>query len=82
MGNVSEKDEFYEKERKAKEAQCLESMKKSFPNHDELDLTRFLLARNYDMKKSKEMYENYLDWKKNYKPGMALLDPLAQSLMQ
>jgi hypothetical protein len=70
MGNVSEKDEYYEKERKLKEAQSLESMKKAFENHDAFDLNRFLLARNFDVKRSTDMYEAYLDWKTKYNPGM------------
>lgn len=70
MGNVSEKDEFYEKERKEREKNCLELMKKSFPGHDEHDLRRFLLAREYETKKAIQMYQNYLDWKRDFKPGL------------
>lgn len=73
MGNVSEKDEFYEKERKEREKQCLELMKKAFPEQGELDLTRFLLAREYEVKKATQMFQNYLDWKRDFNPGYSLI---------
>jgi hypothetical protein len=70
MGNVTEKDEHYEKERKIREAKALESMLHQFKGQNELDLTRFLLAREHDYKKTKEMFEDYLKWTREYHPGI------------
>jgi len=82
MGNVSEKDEFYEKERKEREKKCLELMKKEFPSHDDLDLIRFLLAREYEVKKASQMFQNYLAWKRDFKPGNISIEIFEKELVQ
>jgi len=82
MGNVSEKDEFYEKEKRIKENQALEMMKKAFVIHDPNDLIRFLIANGYDCKKANQMFQNNLEWKRDYKPGNISIEIFEKELNQ
>eukprot|EP01127_Copromyxa_protea_P021869 TRINITY_DN763_c0_g1_i1.p1 TRINITY_DN763_c0_g1~~TRINITY_DN763_c0_g1_i1.p1 ORF type:complete len:438 (-),score=135.02 TRINITY_DN763_c0_g1_i1:6-1253(-) len=47
----------------------MNAFKEKFPDVDEGDAMRFLLARNFDIKESIGLYERYLEWLDKFKPG-------------